>query len=93
MQKFCNSKNVIIFVSDMRNTIYVFDNKFIVSYDLVELQYNAAKVEELYSSIDFTFEKGDLSHMSNDERYDVITQVTEMFELKPTKIVYNYEQI
>lgn len=77
----------------MRNTIYLFDNKFIVNYDLVELQYNAAKVEELYSTIDFTFEKGDLSHMSNDQRYDVITQVTEMFEFKPNKVVYNYEQI
>jgi len=93
LQKFCNSENVFIFAIDMRNTIYVFDNKFIVSYDLVELQYNAAKVEELYSSIDFTFEKGDLSHMSNQERYDVITQVTEMFELKPTKVVYNFQNV
>ena len=82
-----------MFVSDMRNTIYLIDGKLIVSYDLVELHYNAAKVEELYSSIDFTFEIGDLSSMDNDDRYDVITQVTEMFELKPTKVVYNFQNV
>jgi len=77
----------------MRNTIYLIDGKLIVSYDLVELHYNAAKVEELYSSIDFTFEIGDLSSMDNQDRYDVITQVTEMFELKPTKVVYNFQNV
>ena len=82
-----------MFVSDMRNTIYLIDGKLIVSYDLVELHYNAAKVEELYSSIDFTFEVGDLSSMDNQDRYDVITQVTEMFELKPTKVVYNFQNV
>jgi len=82
-----------MFVSDMRNTIYLIDGKLIVSYDLVELHYSAAKVEELYSSIDFTYETGDLTFMDNDDRYDVITQVTEMFELKPTKVVYNFQNV
>jgi len=77
----------------MRNTIYLIDGKLIVSYDLVELHYSAAKVEELYSSIDFTYEIGDLTFMDNQDRYDVITQVTEMFELKPTKVVYNFQNV